>query len=179
MKEDILEQLVDDYLKHEGYFARHNLRFKPHDSSPDFNQHANSVHSDIDVIAVNPRRSDVDRVRVLSCKAWQSGFNPAAKVTEIECNKIISGREAWKGFRELCIPKWSEAFLHAVEDATGTRKFVYCTVVTVLLNPGSRADWEENLQFRKAIEGNQIQIVTLSEMLDRLWLDLNKNSGRI
>ena len=29
MKEDILEQLVDDYLQTEGYFTRHNLKFKP------------------------------------------------------------------------------------------------------------------------------------------------------
>jgi hypothetical protein len=29
MKEDILEQLVDDWLQSRGYFTQHNLKFKP------------------------------------------------------------------------------------------------------------------------------------------------------
>ena len=28
MKEDILEQLVDDYLQAKGYFTRHNINFR-------------------------------------------------------------------------------------------------------------------------------------------------------
>jgi hypothetical protein len=34
MKEDVLEQLVDDYLMHQGYFTRHNIRFKPFSTPP-------------------------------------------------------------------------------------------------------------------------------------------------
>ena len=29
MKEDVLEQVVEDYLQSRGYFTRHNVRFKP------------------------------------------------------------------------------------------------------------------------------------------------------
>jgi len=29
VKEDILEQIVDDYLQFNGYFTTHNVRFKP------------------------------------------------------------------------------------------------------------------------------------------------------
>ncbi len=29
MKEDVLEQIVDDYLQLNGYFTVHNVRFKP------------------------------------------------------------------------------------------------------------------------------------------------------
>ena len=29
MKEDILEQLVDDYLKFNGFFTLHNVKFQP------------------------------------------------------------------------------------------------------------------------------------------------------
>jgi len=29
MKEDVLEQVVDDYLKFKGYFTTHNVRFGP------------------------------------------------------------------------------------------------------------------------------------------------------
>ena len=174
MKEDVLEQVVDDYLMHKGYFTRHNIRFKPSIDHLDFDKTADSVHSDIDVIAVDPRRNDAERVLVLSCKAWQTGFDPAAKISEINENKIVSGREAWMGFRELCRPKWSKAFLHAVEHATGATEFVYCTVITALRNSGTRSQWEENPAFRAAINGNSIRILTLSEMLDDLWNSLTK-----
>jgi hypothetical protein len=30
MKEDILEQLVDDYLRFKGFFTMHNVKFQPH-----------------------------------------------------------------------------------------------------------------------------------------------------
>jgi hypothetical protein len=29
MKEDVLEQIVDDYLQMQGYFTTHNVRFNP------------------------------------------------------------------------------------------------------------------------------------------------------
>ncbi|WP_112875284.1 hypothetical protein [Paracoccus endophyticus] len=29
MKEDILEQIVAEYLSHRGYFVRHNVKFRP------------------------------------------------------------------------------------------------------------------------------------------------------
>ncbi|MGP2407942.1 hypothetical protein ACTUM1_15485, partial [Listeria monocytogenes] len=47
--------------------------------------------------------------------------------------------------------------------------FVYYTVVTRLKNERTRTQWEENEKFRNALEGNQIRILTLSEMLDFLW----------
>lgn len=28
-KEDILEQIVEEYLTHEGYFVRHNIKYRP------------------------------------------------------------------------------------------------------------------------------------------------------
>jgi hypothetical protein len=174
LKEDVLEQLVDDYLMHKGYFTLHNLRFKPSAYHTDFSQNADCVHSNIDVIAVDPRRNDTDRVLVLSCKAWQEGFDPAAKVAEIEGNKIISGRAAWKGFRELCVPKWSEAFLRAVGGRHGHARVVYCAVVTALRNSAARSVWEGNPNFRAAMEGNPIRILTLAEILDYLWPALTK-----
>jgi len=174
MKEDVLEQLVDDYLMHRGYFTRHNIRFKPSSKHPDYVTKEDAVASDIDVIAVDPRRTDAERVLVLSCKAWQIGFDPIANIAEIQNNKTISGKDAWKRFRELCKPKWSEAFLQAVDCATGTRDFTYYTVVTVLRNATARSSWEENIAFREAIGGNQIRILTLAEILNYLWPALTK-----
>lgn len=105
MKEDVLEQVVDDYLMHKGYFTRHNLRFRPASDHIEFDRRADAVHSDIDVVGIHPTLEGPERVLAVSCKAWQAGFDPAAKVREILENKISSGREAWKGFRELCRPK--------------------------------------------------------------------------
>ena len=65
MKEDVLEQIVDDYLQMQGYFTTHNVRFDPpkdeHYVSKD-----DSVPSDIDVVGLHPRRTGVDRVLVVS-----------------------------------------------------------------------------------------------------------------
>jgi hypothetical protein len=34
VKEDVLEQIVDDYLQFEGYFTIHNVRFRPRPEPP-------------------------------------------------------------------------------------------------------------------------------------------------
>ena len=36
MKEDILEQVVDDYLQARGFFTRHSIKFKPRKDHPAF-----------------------------------------------------------------------------------------------------------------------------------------------
>ena len=97
MKEDILEQLVDEYLQHKRYFTRHNIRFRPDRGHPDFISNQDSVHSDIDVLGVNPLLQGHERVVAVNCKSWQGGFNPKSKITELEGDKIISGRETWRG----------------------------------------------------------------------------------
>ncbi len=55
MKEDILEQLVDDYLKFNGYFTAHNVKFRPSEEHPNYSQRDDCVASDIDVIGFHPR----------------------------------------------------------------------------------------------------------------------------
>lgn len=162
-KEDILEQLVEEYLIHRGYFVRHNVKFLPRKDHPEFVSNQDSNHSDIDVLAYNPTMQGPARVWAVSCKSWQVGFDPASKLQEIHANKIVSGREAWKGFRELCSPKWSEAFIAAVESATGSKEFTYVTAVTRLLGPASI--WEEHAPFKTAMSGNPIKVITLMEML--------------
>ncbi|HEX2295833.1 MAG TPA: hypothetical protein VHN37_11040 [Actinomycetota bacterium] len=73
MKEDVLEQIVDDYLQFSGYFTRHNVRFKPDQSHPEYIAEKDRVSSDVDVVGFSPRRYGVDQVVVVSCKAWQDG----------------------------------------------------------------------------------------------------------
>ncbi len=166
MKEDILEQLVDDYLQSQGYFTRHNIKFRPSSKHPDFERNKDSNHSDIDVIGYNPKKTEFERVMVVSCKSWQTGFRVNSKLAELAQNKIISGREAWQGFRELMRPKWSEAFIDAVEAATGTRRFTYVQAVTAVV--GDRRLWETHPQFIKALNGNPIVMLDLSQMLHHI-----------
>src|SRR5580765_7746416 len=96
MKEDILEQLVDDYPKLDGYFTIHNVRFNPGWEHPDFVVKQDAVGSDIDVIGFHPRRSGVDRVKVVTCKSWQSGFSTQWWSQNVTTSNKTSGREARK-----------------------------------------------------------------------------------
>jgi hypothetical protein len=162
-KEDILEQLVEEFLLHQGYFVRHNLKFLPARDHVDFVSNQDSNHSDIDVLGYHPGRTGVDRVVAVSCKSWQSGFNPSLELANIEQCKIVRGREAWKGFRELVSPKWSQAFLATIEKATGQTEFTYILAVTKVV--GSRTPWESNLVFSEALNGNPIRIIDLRDML--------------
>lgn len=163
-KEDILEQLVEEFLIHRGYFVRHNLKFLPRKDHPDFISNQDSNHSDIDVLGFNPKLKGADRILAVSCKSWQTGLNPEQKIRQIESNKIVSGREAWRGFRELVSPKWSEAFIKAINDATGESAFTYVTAVTTIQG-SPREVWERYLPFISAMGGNPIKVITLREML--------------
>jgi hypothetical protein len=166
MKEDILEQLVDDYLQSQGYFTRHNIKFRPRVDHPDFNSKKDSNHSDIDVIGFHPSKTGFQRVMVVSCKSWQSGFRIDWWLENLAKNGMVSGREAWQAFRELIKPKWSEALLHEIESITGTPKFTYVLAVTAVV--GDKAKWEKHADFLRALNGNPIQMIELSQMLDHI-----------
>ncbi len=173
MKEDILEQIVDDYLKFKGYFTVHNVKFKPAKTDPDYLRSADCVSSDVDVVGFHPKRTGSDRVWVVSCKSWQLGFDPKDRIGAIEEKKIRQGRDAWRGFRELTKPKWANALLAEIERLTGSTEFTYVTAVTKLI--GSKSVWEENEEFRKHLNGNPIKILELQEMLSELY-DKMKNT---
>jgi hypothetical protein len=172
MKEDILEQLVDDYLQARGYFTQHNLKFRPRHDHPQFVSEQDSNHSDIDVVGLHPSREGVDRVWVVSCKSWQKGFNVGAKLDEIANNKIRSGRESWRFFRELVEPKWAEAFRAAVRDATGQDEFTYVTAVTRV--KGDPSLWEKHAMFRDNIGGNPIRMISLQDMMKELMKGMTR-----
>ena len=171
MKEDILEQLVDDYLQHKGYFTRHNVKFRPEKNSEhyEYNSQKDSVHSDIDVVGLNPTKRGFDRTYVVTCKSWQFGFAPAKYISDLEKgdnNKYIS-RPAWKYFRELRIPKWSLAFNNKIQELTGSAKFTYLLAVTKL--NGERDRWENYPRFKNSLNGNPLKILTVNEILKNLY----------
>ena len=93
-KEDILEQLVEEYLIHKGYFVRHNVKYLPRLNHPAFVRNKDSNHSDIDVLGLNPNQVGKDHVWAVSCKSWQAGFNPDAELRNIADGKVVRGREA-------------------------------------------------------------------------------------
>ena len=175
-KEDILEQVVEEYLLHEGYFVQHNLKFRPSRDHPDYRKNNDSNHSDIDVIGYHPQKTDFDRVVVVSCKSWQNGFYPGKCINAIVNDKELSGRPAWKSFRELVVPKWSEAFISAVENVSGTKRFTYVTAVTRL--HGNKSSWEQHKPFQMAIGNNKIRIWTLKKMTEKIQEDLTTTLAR-
>jgi hypothetical protein len=166
MKEDILEQVIDDYLHSLGYFTRHNLKFHPDPDDPAYSASRDSVPSDIDVLGINPHCKGYDRVWVVSCKSWQSGFRIQSQLVDLKENRIRSGRESWKSFRELVAPKWSKAFCEAIFRETGSRRFTYITAVTRLV--GNKSDWELHRPFRLSLQNNPLRLISLSEIVSEM-----------
>jgi hypothetical protein len=170
MKEDVLEQIVDDYLKFSGYFTAHNVGFKPSKDRPDYVSQQDSVASDIDVIAFHPKRSGLDRVVVVSCKSWQSGFDADLNLARLRGEKPDTKRASWKRFRELWVPKWSDAFLTTVEDLTGVRQFSYRIAVTRLEDPAK--PWGDDPTIAANLPGCEVGFLTLAEMWTAMLSEL-------
>lgn len=170
MKEDILEQIVEAFLLHRGYFVQHNVKFRPRKDHPDFISLQDSNHSDIDVLGYHPLKDGNEKVWVVSCKSWQNGFNPVAVLSAMKDGKKLNGRDAWRSYRELSSPKWSEAFLEAIKNATGEDRFTYVTAVTHLL--ADKTGWENHEPFQRALGGPPILIITLQEMIAEIEKDL-------
>ncbi len=63
-------------------------------------------------------------------------------------------------------PKWSEAFIDAIEDATGSRDFTYLLAVTAVV--GDKNKWEKHPPFCAALRNNPLRIIQLSEMIDHI-----------
>lgn len=172
MKEDVLEQVVEDYLHLNGYFTRHNLRFRPDPSHREFVSKDDSVPSDVDVVGIHPKRKGASRVWVVSCKSWQSGFNAEGKLRELRGEKKNPKRATWRHFRELWVPKWNEAFRRAVEDETGERDFTYSLAVTKLTGPydaeAAAKLWREDPTIARSLEGCEFSFLTMRGMWDEL-----------
>jgi len=167
MKEDILEQIVDDYMKFNGFFTVHNVKFQPAKTDPDYVKADDCVASDMDVVGFHPMRTGTDRIWVVGCKSWQIGFDPKDRIEAIEQRKKREGKDAWRSFRELAKLKWANGLVAEVEKLTGSTRFTYITAVTKLI--GTPDVWEQNENFRNHLRGNPIKILTLQEMLRDLY----------
>jgi hypothetical protein len=162
VKEDVLEQIADDYLKFQGYFTTHNVRFRPSPDHPDYDRRQDSVRSDVDVVGVHPRRTDLERVVVISCKSWQEGFDGTRRLAMLRGEKPDLPRESWKSFRELWVPKWSEAFRAKIAEITGASAFSYRLAVTRLY--GDAQAWTDDETIKVNLPECSIGFLTLEEM---------------
>jgi len=162
MKEDVLEQVVDDYLKFKGYFTTHNVRFRPAPDHPDYRVADDSVPSDVDVVGYHPKKEGLDRVVVVSCKSWQGGFNATAKLAELRGEKAARRQH----FREMRANKWSQSFRTAIAELTGVTEFTYLIAVTRL--SGDADAWKHEPLIGENLPGCSVGFLTLKEM----WADM-------
>jgi hypothetical protein len=172
MKEDVLEQIVDDYLKFRGYFTVHNVSFRPRADHPDYEAEKDRVPSDVDVVGFHPRLSGSERVHVVSCKSWQTGFDADSWLRLLREDRKVGRRFAWQFFRELWIPKWSEALRATVVDLTGETEFTYSIAVTDLR--GNPRAWSEEPRISANLPRSSVGFLPLSkiwaELLDELTM---------
>lgn len=170
MKEDVLEQVVDDYLQFKGYFTIHNVRFRPRRDHPEYTSRLDSVASDVDVVGYNPKLTGVDRVVAVSCKSYQTGFDATAKLGEMRGERKNPKRETWKAFRELWVPRWSEAFRSRIEELTGESTFSYRVAVTRLKGDGDT--WATDPTISANLPGCSVGFLTLEEMWAKMLDEL-------
>lgn len=169
MTNDVLEQLVEDYLRSEGYFTQHNVKFRPNqDKIERNNRNQFSVHSDIDVVAIHPKKIGLDKVIVVSCKSWQGGLNLKSldKMNNLYERQDYKSREI-KIFKDLFHPIWTEALIDKVFQLTGRRTFIFYLALTRYI--GKKKDvvmWEDNYVFKKNLPGCMVKIIDFKHMLE-------------
>lgn len=177
MKEDILEQAVDDWLLSQpGSFTKHNVKFKPSVDDPEYKKGSDSVNSDIDVLAIHTNKKGVNRVSAVSCKSWQGGFSPEFWYLKLKSNKhdVVGGREVWKTFREISNRKWGYALASKIMQESGSKSFTFYFVVTKLNGKNlveSIRKFENDSAFIKNLKYDssskvKIKILTFKEIFD-------------
>ena len=166
----MLEQIVDDYLKFRGYFTAHNVSFRPAPEHPDYVAAKDRVPSDVDVIGFHPKMPGTDRVHVVSCKSWQTGFDADYWLRLLRENKKAGRRFAWQFFRELWIAKWAEALRHKIAALTGATEFVYSIAVTDLRGDGSA--WSAEPRIVANLPGCEVSFLSLSTIWSSLLCEL-------
>jgi hypothetical protein len=183
MKEDILEQLIEDYyVSLPGWFVKHNIKFRPSKEHPDYISKKDSVHSDLDILALNGLKikEKIDRVHVISCKSWQEGFGINDWLSALEGEAIykersenFQRRELWKYFRELVSDKWIESFLNILESETGQKDFTYVIAITKLKEKDNDVNLLEKSEviknrFLKKNSNMKIRILTLETIINEI-----------
>jgi len=190
MKEDILEQIAEDfYSKKVSYFTKHNIKFRPSEKESKYIAKYDSVHSDIDLIIIDTRERN--KIITVSCKSWQGGFNISKFKNTLENalnkqpSKTPGKRDDWCAFRELCIHRWTISFLKILRNelnivATQEIELEYvisCTKIT----KGSlkhKNDFENSDTIKKYFKQKKVnlklKVVTIGEMIAGILKIMNE-----
>src|SRR3989338_2565312 len=156
MINDVLEQLAEDYFRHLGYFTQHNVKYRPNRRGPAYN-----VHSDVDIVAVHPKKKSIDRVIVVSCKSWHGGLHIMRELKRLKENY----RRTRQTFRELAMPVWSRALKNKIKEITGQKRFVFY-IICVSYDHGYKKMWEENKIFKRNLSGCKIKLLDFKTMIE-------------
>ena len=190
MKEDILEQIAEDfYSKKVGCFTKHNIKFRPSEKEPTYIAKYDSVHSDIDLIIVDTRERN--KIITVSCKSWQGGFNVLKYKNMLEDalnkqpSKTTGKRDAWCAFRELCIHRWTNSFLKILRNELNVvnskeielEYVILCTKIT----RGSlkdKSDFENSEAIKKYFKQKKanikLKVITIDEMIAEILKIMNE-----
>lgn len=159
MTNDILEQLVEDYFREQGYFTQHNVPYRTN---------GKGNHSDIDVIAVHPRKKGVERVVVVNCKSWQDGvdINEILQAVTRKPEPKIRGGYMTKRFRDVTKKPWSKALIEKVKELTGQRRFTF--YVAAVSFRGEKKEWGNFPLFKKNLSGCSLRLLEMKDMIEHL-----------
>lgn len=181
MKEDILEQIAEDfYSKRVGYFTKHNIKYRPSKEEPTYIAKYDSVHSDIDLIIIDTHKRN--KIITVSCKSWQGGFNISKFKNTLENalnkqpSKTPGKRDDWCAFRELCIHRWTNSFLKILRNelnVADTQKIeleyvILCTKITKE-SLKNKSDFENSEAIKKYFKQKKVnlklKIITIDETI--------------
>lgn len=156
MKNDVLEQLVEDYLRELGYFTQHNIPYRTNNFG---------THSDIDVLGVHALTGEVV---VVSCKAYQSGI----RVDEIlnaltnTPDKVIRSRTMRQRYREIADKDWASALQDKVYELTGKKEFTF--YLAVVHYRGNKDEFENFSIFRENVPNSKVRLLDFREMIEQI-----------
>jgi hypothetical protein len=176
MTEDVLEQVVDDWLRRSGYFTRTNVRFGPVAGDKGYLSRAHNQRSDLDVVAVKPTEAAPARVLVVSCKAMQAGFSPNRWLAAAQADRVYTGKPARKHLRELWDPMWAAALRWRVDELTRSDEST-CVLAVTRVGPGGSTDVNCRLQHpivSENLAGNPCEVLTFSRMWSELRQDVKE-----
>ncbi|MEZ5082655.1 MAG: hypothetical protein R2750_04300 [Bacteroidales bacterium] len=184
MTEDILEKLVDGFLnRNASVFTKHNVKYRPDIKNMSLQEKRKySVNSDIDVLGLSVMNNHAYAV---SCKSWQGGFNCKYYFDHLKQpdlhSTMLSGREVWKGFREITNPTWAKAFREKILTETKAESFTYIIAVTKLIQENYREKFESCNEFLNLLSNKgeikvNIQLLTLEEIFETIWRENQKTA---
>lgn len=190
MKEDILEQIAEDfYSKRVGYFTKHNIKYRPSKEEPTYIAKYDSVHSDIDLIIIDAHERN--KIITVSCKSWQGGFdiskfkNTLEDALKNQPIKTTGKKDDWCAFRELCIHSWTNSFLKILRNELNVvdiqeielEYVILCTKIT----KGSlkhKSDFENSEAIKKYFKQKKVnlklKIITIDEMIAEILKIMNE-----